>query len=218
MRCNGDGVEAQKTCTRPTSVGAVHAVPAHAVVGRLAWCGRWPHAVKQNRLGWLRAALRCRPVCKTGLVQHTFPQPSPTGVRMVIMRRRGSRFRRWSVVAAILVGCFATIPVQAPASASLGQCAEFCVCLWRNTDFTGGFYQTRAANATYHDGDTFNDGYRLYDAANSAANRDRTWWVRLFEHHHYGGNYVSLLPDHTYRDLGRVGMANKLSSHYWFRP
>ena len=126
-----------------------------------------------------------------------------------------SRPRLALLAAAVVAAVLSTLLVGAPASASLSQCGSGRFCLWRGESFTGGFYSSTIDNYTYHDGDTFNDGFHLYDAANSTRNNS-VLWARVFKGHHYSGSSIDICSNCQWRSLWDLGYSNQISSHFLY--
>lgn len=111
----------------------------------------------------------------------------------------------------VLSGVLATSP---PASAA---CSSDYVCLYQNTSWGGGKYTNNfyvnGDNDTYHDGDTFNNGYHLYDAVSSYENGHPTWYVDLWSAHYFQGTRWRIYPGESRSSM--IGFNDVASSHYW---
>ncbi len=111
---------------------------------------------------------------------------------------------RVSVLATAVAAGFAGASVLAvPAQADLS--------LHQSLNYRGGAYNTTNSNYTYHDGDTFNNGYRLHDAV-SSLNNITSYTACFYTEHFYGGarsGYAPLVK------TGYVGdsLNDKFSSH-----
>jgi hypothetical protein len=118
--------------------------------------------------------------------------------------------RSTRVVMTALLGVAGMFLAVSPASAA---CASGNLCLYQNTNYGGGKYTTSVDNYTYHDGDTFDNGFHLYDAVSSYENTrsDRCWY--LFTDHYYSGREWTIYPSERLGQL--IGYNDVASSHYW---
>jgi peptidase inhibitor family I36 len=121
-------------------------------------------------------------------------------------------YRLALVTAFLLTGVFG---VASPALASDSCNNPGATCLYQNTFYSGGKYVASGDNYTYHDGDTFSNGYHLYDAVSSAQNVNTTYTICLFAGHHYEGTALCIPPRIYPGNLGDDGFNDAASSHYW---
>jgi hypothetical protein len=119
--------------------------------------------------------------------------------------------RKISRIAVTALLALGILPVAAGNASA--ACPVSTLCLYQNTGYGGGKYITEFDNNTYHNGDTFGNGYHLYDAVSSYENSfsSRCWF--LFSGHYYSGSSWTVYPSERVRSM--IGFNDVASSHFW---
>jgi hypothetical protein len=110
-----------------------------------------------------------------------------------------------TAIAALLVG--ATMINPDPA---LAACVSNRLCLFQDNNHGGGRYIVTGTNYTYHDGDTFDNGFHLYDAASSYQNNTQSHWM-LWSNHFLSGYGWCVFPGESRSSM--IGFNDVASSN-----
>lgn len=96
------------------------------------------------------------------------------------------------------------------AAATFASPANAVVELYQHASYGGGYWGGYD-NYTYHNGDTFNNGYRLYDAVTSIQN-DVPYWTCFYTNHYYTGEWLALPANFHKPNVGSY-WNDRFSSH-----
>ena len=121
----------------------------------------------------------------------------------------GVMIKRLSMLfVAVAVGLVGAVFSATPANA-LVEVYRHPNSTWANTSVP---FWWGLDNWSYHDGDTFSDGFHLYDAASATLNSTPSWTC-FYVDHHYSGAWYGLNGYVGATNLIGTGYDNLLSSH-----